>query len=52
MHKSFNCNYLFNVTLSAIAIIFAVTTAKTRPQIPTLRYNSEAHDYEGTKGNI
>ncbi|MBN3923654.1 hypothetical protein [Nostoc sp. NMS4] len=67
MHKSSKFNYLFNVTLSAIAIILAVTPAnalpeqnistvvkwaKTRPQLPTLRYNSEAHGYEGTKGNL
>ena len=26
--------------------------AKTRPQLPTLRYNSEAHGYEGTKGKL
>ncbi|MHC5722109.1 MAG: hypothetical protein ACYTX0_61360, partial [Nostoc sp.] len=29
-----------------------VKWAKTRPQLPTLRYNSEAHGYEGTKGNL
>ncbi|MBN3894903.1 MAG: hypothetical protein HWQ41_06445 [Nostoc sp. NOS(2021)] len=67
MHKSSNFNYLFNATLSAIAIILAVTPAnalpeqnidtvvkwaKTRPQLPTLRYNSEAHGYEGTKGKL
>ncbi|MBN3908045.1 MAG: hypothetical protein HWQ35_16260 [Nostoc sp. NMS1] len=67
MHKSSKFNYLFNVTLSAIAVILAVTPAnalpeqnissvvkwaKTRPQLPTLRYNSEAHGYEGRKGNL
>ncbi|MEH1934072.1 MAG: hypothetical protein V7L14_10150 [Nostoc sp.] len=67
MHKSSNFNYLFNATLSAIAVILAVTPAnalpeqnidtvvkwaKTRPQLPTLRYNSEAHGYEGTKGKL
>ncbi|MEH2372225.1 hypothetical protein [Nostoc sp.] len=67
MDKSCKFNYLFNVTLSAIAVILAVTPAnalpeqninsvvkwaKTRPQLPTLRYNSEAHGYEGTKGNL
>ncbi|MEH2418673.1 hypothetical protein [Nostoc sp.] len=67
MYKSFKFNYLFNATLSAIAIILAVTPAnalpeqnintvvkwaKTRPQLPTLRYNSEAHGYEGTKGKL
>jgi hypothetical protein len=29
-----------------------VKWAKTRPQLPTLRYNSEAHGYEGTKENL
>ncbi|MEH2401720.1 hypothetical protein [Nostoc sp.] len=67
MHKSSKFNYLFNATLSAIAIILAVTPAnalpdqnistvvkwaKTRPQLPTLRYNSEAHGYDGTKGDL
>ncbi len=67
MSKSCKFNYLFNVTLSAIAVIMAVAPAnalpeqnistvvkwaKTRPQLPTLRYNSEAHGYEGTKGNL
>ncbi|MEH2071786.1 MAG: hypothetical protein V7K47_27155 [Nostoc sp.] len=67
MHKSFKFNYLFNVTASAIAVILAVTPAnalpgenistvvkwaKTRPQLPTLRYNSEAHGYGGTKGKL
>ncbi|WP_375496805.1 hypothetical protein [uncultured Nostoc sp.] len=67
MQKSYKFNFLFNGTLSAIAVIMAVTPAnavpeqkistvvkwaKTRPQLPTLRYNSEAHGYEGTKGNL
>ncbi|MEH2268206.1 MAG: hypothetical protein V7K68_07195 [Nostoc sp.] len=67
MHKSYKFNYLFNATLSAIAVILAVTPAnalpeqnintvvkwaKTRSQLPTLRYNSEAHGYDGTKGNL
>ncbi|MFS0516847.1 hypothetical protein ACEYW6_19315 [Nostoc sp. UIC 10607] len=67
MQKSSKFNYLFNATLSAIAVILAVTPAnalpeqnistvvkwaKTRSQLPTLRYNSEAHGYEGTKGNL
>ena len=67
MHKSSKFNYLFNATLSAIAAILAVTSAnalpeqnintvvkrvKTRPLLPTLRYNSEAHGYESTKGNL
>jgi hypothetical protein len=67
MSKSCKFNYLFNATLSAIAVILAVTPAnalpeqnistvvkwaKTRPLLPTLRYNSEAHGYEGTKGNL
>ncbi|MHC5611068.1 MAG: hypothetical protein ACYTXA_08615 [Nostoc sp.] len=67
MDKSCKFNYLFNVTLCAIAVILAVTPAnalpgqninsvvkwaKTKPQLPTLRYNSEAHGYEGTKGNL
>jgi hypothetical protein len=67
MHKSSKFNYLFNATLSAIAVILAVTPAnalpeqnintvvkwaKTRSQLPTLRYNSEAHGYDGTKGNL
>ncbi|MEH2261067.1 hypothetical protein [Nostoc sp.] len=67
MNKSCKFNYLFNATLSAIAVILAVTPAnalpvqnistvvkwaKTRPLLPTLRYNSEAHGYEGTKGNL
>ncbi len=66
-HKSCKFNYLFNATLSAIAVILAVTPAnalpeqnintvvqwaKTRPLLPTLRYNSEAHDYDGTKGKL
>ncbi|MEH2424026.1 MAG: hypothetical protein V7K48_24900 [Nostoc sp.] len=29
-----------------------VKWAKTRPQLPTLRYNSEAHGYEGTNGKL
>ncbi|MEH1904719.1 MAG: hypothetical protein V7L04_25770 [Nostoc sp.] len=67
MLKSYKFNYLFNVTLCAIAVILTVTPAnalpdqnistvvkwaKTRPQLPTLRYNSEAHGYEGTKGKL
>ena len=67
MSKSCKFNYLFNATLSAIAVILAVTPvnalpeqnistvvkwAKTRPLLPTLRYNSEAHGYDGTKGNL
>ncbi|MEH1822327.1 MAG: hypothetical protein V7L31_25160 [Nostoc sp.] len=32
MHKSFNFNYLFNVTLSAIAVILAVTPANALPE--------------------
>lgn len=66
-HKSCKFNYLFNATLSAIAVILAITPAnalpeqnintvvkwaKTRPLLPTLRYNSEAHGYEGTKGKL
>ncbi|WP_373529489.1 hypothetical protein [Nostoc sp.] len=67
MHKSYKFNYLFQATGSAIAFILAVTPAnalpgenintvvkwaKTRPQLTTLRYNSEAHGYEGTKGKL
>lgn len=67
MSNSCKFNYLFNATLSAIAVILAVTPvnalpdqnistvvkwAKTRSQLPTLRYNSEAHGYEGTKGKL
>ncbi|MBD2727209.1 hypothetical protein H6G96_12945 [Nostoc sp. FACHB-892] len=67
MSKSCKFNYLFNATLSAIVVILAVTPvnalpeqnistvvkwAKTRPLLPTLRYNSEAHGYDGTKGNL
>ncbi|MFN6558948.1 MAG: hypothetical protein RMY28_003970 [Nostoc sp. ChiSLP01] len=67
MKKSFNFNYLFHATASAIAILLAVTPAnalpgqnintvvkwaKTRPQLPALRYNSEAHGYDGTKGKL
>ncbi|MCF2150188.1 hypothetical protein IQ276_027905 [Desmonostoc muscorum LEGE 12446] len=63
--SKFNC--LFNATVSALAVILAVTPAnalpgenistvvkwaKTRPQLPTLRYNSEAHGYDGTKGKL
>ncbi|MBD2679839.1 MULTISPECIES: hypothetical protein [Nostoc] len=67
MSKSFKFNCLFSITTSAIALILAVTPAnalpgqnintvvkwaKTRPQLPTLRYNSEAHGYDGTKGKL
>ncbi|MDZ8025713.1 MAG: hypothetical protein RMX65_001475 [Nostoc sp. DedQUE01] len=67
MLKSSKFNYLFNATASAIVVIVAVTPAnalpgqnissvvkwaKTRSQLPTLRYNSEAHGYEGTKGKL
>ncbi|MFN6485941.1 MULTISPECIES: hypothetical protein [unclassified Nostoc] len=67
MQKSSKFNYLFNAALSTIAVILAITPAnalpeqnintvakwaKTRPLLPTLRYNSEAHGYEGTKGNL
>ncbi len=67
MYRSCKFNFLFNATLSAIAVILAVTPAnalpgqnistvvkwaKTRSQLPTLRYNSEAHGYEGTKGKL
>ncbi len=67
MYKSYKFNYLFNAILSAIAVIIAVTPAnalpgqnistvvkwaKTRPLLPTLRYNSEAHGYDGTKGKL
>ncbi|MFN6519294.1 MAG: hypothetical protein RMY29_033035 [Nostoc sp. CreGUA01] len=60
-------NYFFNATVSALAILLAVTPAnalpgqkistvvkwaKTKPQLPTLRYNSEAHGYDGTKGKL
>ncbi|MBD2244797.1 hypothetical protein [Nostoc sp. FACHB-888] len=67
MNKSCKFNYLFNATLSAIAVILLITPvnalpeqnistvvkwAKTKPQLPTLRYNNEAHGYDGTKGNL
>ncbi len=67
MNKSYKFNYLFQATVCAIAFILAITPAnalpgenintvvkwaKTRPQLPTLRYNSEAHGYEGTKGKL
>lgn len=67
MLKSSKFNYLFNATLCAIAVILAITPAnalpepnintvvkwaKTRPELPTLRYNSEAHGYEGTKEKL
>ncbi len=67
MYRSCKFNFLFNATLSAIAVILAVTPAnalpgqnistvvkwaKTRSQLPNLRYNSEAHGYEGTKGKL
>ncbi|MCC5618126.1 hypothetical protein LC605_24185 [Nostoc sp. CHAB 5836] len=67
MHKSSKFNYLFNAVLSAIAVILAITPAnalpeqsintvvkwaKTRPLLPTLRYNSEAYGYDGTKGKL
>ncbi|MEH2254482.1 hypothetical protein [Nostoc sp.] len=67
MLKSYKFNYLFNATLCAIAVILAVTPAnafpeqnintvvkwaKTRPELPILRYNSEAHGYEGTKEKL
>jgi hypothetical protein len=67
MNTSCKFNYFFNATASAIAVILAVTPAnalpgqnistvvnwaKTRPQLPTLTYNSEAHGYEGTKGKL
>ncbi|MEH2441433.1 hypothetical protein [Nostoc sp.] len=67
MINSCKFNYFFNATLSAIAVILAVTPAnalpeqnistvvkwaKTRPLLPTLRYNSEAHGYDGTKGKL
>ncbi|MDZ8241558.1 MAG: hypothetical protein RMZ69_31140 [Nostoc sp. ChiQUE01a] len=67
MLKSSKFNYLFNATASAIVVIVAVTPAnalpgqnissvvkwaKTRSQLPTLTYNSEAHGYEGTKGKL
>jgi hypothetical protein len=53
--------------ISAIAIIFAVVPvyalpgqnistlikwAKTKPQLPTIKYNSDAHGYDGTKKNL
>ncbi len=67
MHKVSKFNYFFNATVSALAILLAVTPAnalpgqnintvvkwaKTKPQLPTLRYNSEAHGYDGTKGKL
>ncbi|MDZ8080336.1 MAG: hypothetical protein RMX35_14855 [Nostoc sp. DcaGUA01] len=67
MLKSSKFNYLFNATASVIVVILAVTPAnalpgqnissvvkwaKTRSQLPTLTYNSEAHGYEGTKGKL
>ena len=67
MSESCKFNYLFNAILSAISVILTVTPAnalpeqnintvvkwaKTRSQLPTLRYNSEAHGYEGTKGKL
>ncbi|MGJ5630804.1 hypothetical protein [Nostoc sp. CALU 1950] len=67
MYEGFKFNYLFHVSLTAIAVILAVTPAnalpgqnistvvkwaKTRPQLPPLRYNSEAQGYDGTKGNL
>ncbi|HEY9694708.1 MAG TPA: hypothetical protein V6D15_21115 [Oculatellaceae cyanobacterium] len=53
--------------VSVIAMIFAVVPvyalpgqsintvikwAKTKPQLPTLKYNSDAHGYDGTKKNL
>lgn len=67
MNKSNKTNYFFSTALSALAIVLTITPvnalpgqnintvikwAKTKSQLPTLRYNSEAHGYDGTKGNL
>jgi hypothetical protein len=67
MYKIYSHNHLISATLSAIAIILAIAPAnalpgqnistvvqwaKTKSQLPTLRYNSEAHGYDGTKGKL
>jgi hypothetical protein len=67
MHKSYKSNYLFTAAVSALAVVLAVTPAnalpgqsidtvikwaKTKAQLPTLTYNSEAHGYGGAKANL
>ncbi len=67
MAKFSKLNYLFSASASAMAVILSIAPvnalpdqnistvvkwAKTRPQLPTLRYNSEAHGYDGTKGKL
>lgn len=67
MYKSHKINKTFSTAVSALAIVLTITPAnalpgqnintvikwaKTKSQLPTLRYNSEAHGYDGTKGNL
>ncbi|BAY13926.1 hypothetical protein [Calothrix sp. NIES-2098] len=67
MRKSNNFYAIFYPALSALTVTLSfnpanalpgqsITTvvnwAKTRATLPTLRYNSEAHGYEGTKGKL
>jgi hypothetical protein len=67
MRTSYKYHFLFSVAVSALAVVLVVAPAnalpgqnintvikwaKTKPQLPTLTYNSEAHGYGGTKGNL
>lgn len=67
MNKSHKNNQILSAAASALAIVLAVTPAnalpgqnintvikwaKTKSQLPTLTYSSEAHGYGGTKGKL
>ncbi|QSJ19892.1 hypothetical protein JYQ62_14985 [Nostoc sp. UHCC 0702] len=67
MYKSHKINNLFSTAVSVLAIVLTITPAnalpgqnintvikwaKTKSQLSPLRYNSEAHGYEGSKGNL
>jgi hypothetical protein len=67
MFKSNKFKLAYRTAVSALAMVFAIAPAyalpgqnintvikwaKTKAQLPTLKYNSEAHGYGGTKGNL
>ncbi|BAZ48084.1 hypothetical protein NIES4103_06890 [Nostoc sp. NIES-4103] len=67
MYKSHKNNNFFSTAVSALAIVLTITPAnalpgqnintvikwaKTKSQLSPLRYNSEAHGYESSKGNL
>ncbi|MBD2437024.1 hypothetical protein [Nostoc sp. FACHB-110] len=67
MRNSNKFNLFIFAALSSLAVVLGITPAnalpgqninavikwsKTKPQLPSLTYSSEAHGYSGTKGNL